>query len=170
MNYTTFSVKLLCGGSQSGCSGSQCSKTNGSKAEGGVRLTGREAERRLGQKKQNKGWREFFRKGNREGIPFKKQLMCPLLFESVEVIASIDFTLGGSQSLRCDLHRMPQHLILICCLSLSTDKSSFDHQLTSAFESRFCLMYGCLHWPKSQCLYFVFTSLKQYSDTKKKIT
>lgn len=50
------------------------------KGEGGVRLTGREAEGRLGQKKQNKGKIEFFSEGNRGGKPFTKQLICRLLF------------------------------------------------------------------------------------------
>lgn len=52
------------------------------KEEGGVGLTGREAEGRLGQKnqKKNKGKIEFFSEGNRGGKPFTKQLICRLLF------------------------------------------------------------------------------------------
>lgn len=46
------------------------------KGEGGVGLTGREAEGRLGQKNKNKGKIEF----SSEGKPFTKQLICRLLF------------------------------------------------------------------------------------------
>lgn len=120
--------------------------------------------------KQNKGGIEFFIEGNREEIPFKKQLGCYFRMSECGGDGVYRFH-PRRESLRCDLHCVPRHLILICCLSLSIYNSSFDHRLTPAFETDCCLVYGCLNWLKSLCLksqcVFVFTSLALYSDTDK---
>lgn len=115
-------LKLLCGGSRSGCSGFAMQQDKQQQGRGRSRTNteGGEEEARTEKTKQRKDriiqWRE------ERGDTLQKAAdlsVSTLGWVGAEVIASIDFTLV----LRFDLHCMPRHLILICCVSLSISSS-----------------------------------------------